>query len=397
MNFKKIFSIIAIIAASLFLCSCNDDNISELISFIDTDENSSVSSWSSEESSSVTEFTSETDDFDYPPPHKVSELIVHFIDVGQGDSTFIELPNGETMLIDAGETSEGDKITDYIFSLGHDSVDYVIATHPHADHIGGMPAVMDNFIVKNFFLTNTVLNSKDYDNMLNAVNSNGADIHYTSAGDVILNESDLLVEIAAPKTTDVDNPNDTSIVTKLTYKNTKFLFAGDAEKFEEDNIWTNIKCDVLKVGHHGSSTSTSQNFLKKVEPQYAVISCGLFNKYGHPAEKVLESLADKRIRTYRTDLQGTITFYSDGESITVNKEPIPYDPPINPTSSADAEQSAASAPPDDAIYILNTSTKRIHYPSCTSVDTIKEKNKAYTDDYADAISRGYNPCNICKP
>ncbi len=321
------------------------------------------------------------------------ELIVHFIDVGQGDSTFIELPNGETMLIDAGEREYGDSVVAYIFNQGYDTLDYVVATHPHTDHIGGMVDVLNAFPTKNFYMTSYVNPTQTFDDMLTAVENNGAAVHEVMAGTVILDEPELLVEVVAPKVL-ADDSNNNSVVIKLTYGENKFLFTGDAEKDEEDGIWTNIKCDVLKVGHHGSDTSSTKNFLKKVEPTYAVISCGLYNSYGHPDEAVLKRLYDRNINVYRTDIQGTIVFRSDGKDITVNNAPVEYTLPVTTTTTQVTEPQEE---PASLTYVLNTNTKKIHYPSCSSVDQMKEKNKAYTDDYAGAIAQGYVPCKNCNP
>lgn len=363
MKFKKILLCLFILIAVLFQCGC------DIITPIENPDNES-------------------------PDPRTSLLKVHFLDVGQGDSTFIELPNGETMLIDAGEKSEGDKIVTYIFSQGYDTINYVIATHPHSDHIGGISDILNNFIVDNFYMTSATNDSVNYQDMLNAINKNGAVSHISVAEDIIIDQPDLSAEIVAPKTTECDNLNDTSIVLKLTYKENVFLFTGDAEKYEEDNIWTNIKCDVLKVGHHGSRTSTSQNFLKKTEPKYAIISCGLYNSYGHPADKTLSALADKEIKTYRTDLQGTIAFTSDGENITVDKNPVEY---TSTPESSTISSSSTPLSPTTTEYILNINTKRIHYPSCDSVKKTKDENKKTTSDYESAISEGYKPCTICNP
>lgn len=326
-------------------------------------------------------------------PVEYQELIVHFIDVGQGDSTFIELPNGETMLIDAGEREYGDKVVDYIYSQGYDTLDYVVATHPHSDHIGGMTDVLNTFPADNFYMTSYVNPTQTFDDMLTAVENSGAAAHEVMSGSVILDEPELLVEVVAPKALAEDS-NNNSVVIKLTYGENKFLFTGDAEKAEEDGIWTNIKCDVLKVGHHGSDTSSTKNFLKKVEPTYAVISCGLYNSYGHPDEAVLKRLYDRDINVYRTDIQGTIVFRSDGKDITVNNAPVEYTPPVTTTTTQVTEPQEE---PTSVTYVLNTNTKKIHYPSCSSVDQMKEKNKAYTDDYAGAIAQGYVPCKNCNP
>ena len=202
--------------------------------------------------------------------------------------------------------------------------------------------------------------------MLNAVDESGAAVHEVMAGDIIYNEANLLIEVVAPKEIDYDEQNNNSIVIKLTYGDDKFLFTGDAEKSEEDGIWTNIKCDVLKVGHHGSDSSSSFNFLKKVEPTYAVISCGLHNSYGHPTDNVLKRLYDRNIDVYRTDLQGTIVFTSDGSNISVNVNPYEYAPPVVTTTTTTKHEQNNPSDDSGTTYVLNTNTKKIHYESCSS-------------------------------
>ena len=330
-------------------------------------------------------------------PEVNDDMVVHFIDVGQGDSIFIELPNSETMLIDAGEISQGDLVSTYILSQGYDTIDHVVATHSHNDHIGGMIEVLDTFKIGTFYMTEAVSTSSILEQALNKVAESDADTHYVIAGDVIVDCSELLCEVVAPKAIDNDEMNNNSIVIKLTYGETKFLFTGDAEKSEEDGIWTNIKCDVLKVGHHGSANSSTSNFLKKVEPKYAIISCGLGNSYGHPTDEVLKRLYDNNIDVFRTDLQGTIVFTSDGKNISVNKKPLEYTPVITTTTAITTVQVQEKQQSRDITYVLNTNTKKIHYESCSSVDQIKDKNKAYTDDYDSAIAQGYKPCGRCNP
>ena len=336
-----------------------------------------------------------------PEPSEYQELKVHFLDVGQGDSCFIELPNKETMLIDAGESEYGDSIVTYIYGQGYDTLDYVVATHPHADHIGGMADVLNTFNIKNFYATSFTTTTQTYEHMLDAVENSGAAVHEVMAGSVILDEPELLVEVVAPKTLS-DDSNNSSVVIKLTYGENKFLFTGDAEKSEEDDIWTNIKCDVLKVGHHGSATSSSANFLKKVDPTYAVISCGMGNKYGHPTDEVLERLNSRNIEVFRTDLQGTIVFTSDGKNISVDKQPSAYQTSVQTTATTtqttvQTTTTAAEVDPVGTQYILNTNTQKIHYPSCSAVKQMKDSNKAYTEDFDGAVASGYVPCKKCNP
>ncbi len=335
-------------------------------------------------------------------PEKVSgEMSVHFIDVGQADSTFIELPDGKTMLIDAGESGSGDKIVTYIFSEGYDTIDYLVATHAHDDHTGGLADVINSFQIRNFYMTEDGEAADNY--ILSVLNTGGTHVHKVTAGSVIADEGNLMAEVVAPKAYDGEETNNNSIVIKLTYNDRKFLFTGDAEKAEEDGIWTNIKCDVLKVGHHGSGSSTSANFLKKTEPSYAVISCGLHNSYGHPDDDVLKRLYERNIKVFRTDLQGTIVFTTDGSAISVNVNESPYTPQTEITTIAPPADTATRNdtvnPPSDerVVYVLNTNTKKIHYPDCSSALKIKESNKGYTDNYEWAIANGYKPCKICNP
>lgn len=328
-------------------------------------------------------------------------LDIHFLDVGQGDSILIELPNNQTMLIDAGDTSQSDKIITYIHQQGYDRIDYLVATHPHSDHIGGMVDVINNFNISNIYISHAPHTSLTYENLITAIENSPANVFIPFAGDVILNSDDLLVEVVAPKDENYSNLNNASLVIKLTYDENVFLFTGDAEKEEEDSIWTNIKCDVLKVGHHGSDTSSTDNFLKKTDPTYAVISAGLGNSYGHPTDKVLQRLHDRGIKIFRTDLQGTIIATSNGSDILFNVNPYVYEAIATTTETAQTVeyiQSTVSEEIQSAYnYILNTNTKKIHYNYCSSARRIKDTNKDYTNDFESAIAGGYSPCGVCKP
>lgn len=245
-------------------------------------------------------------------------LSVHFLDVGQGDSIFIELPDGKTMLIDAGENYYGNGIISYINDCGYSEVDYLAATHPHADHIGSMAYIVRHMDIGEVFMPKVSANTKTYENLLEAVSDKGLKIKSAKAGLTIAENDDYKITVAAPSVIDSENLNNSSAVIKLSYKNNSFLFTGDAEKEELSKIKTDISADVLKVGHHGSKTSTYSEFLDKVNPKYAVISVGKNNDYGHPHKNTLKLLSNYGITVFRTDKDKTIVFASDGDEISVN-------------------------------------------------------------------------------
>lgn len=262
--------------------------------------------------------SSEREDNTFTPSS--DELVAHFIDVGQGDANLIELPNGETMLIDAGIASMGDDIIEYIENLGYDTIDYVIATHPHADHIGGMAEVIDAFNIETIYMPRAVSTSKTYENLLETIQDKGLSIKTGRTGVEVLNEENLDIVMVAPNSEDYSNLNNYSIVLKITYGDVSFLYTGDAEEDNLEEITSDIASDVLKVGHHGSDTSTSKDFLEKVQPKYAVISVGEGNSYGHPAASTIELLQEYTNNIYRTDLNGTIVISTDGVNINVETE-----------------------------------------------------------------------------
>ena len=262
--------------------------------------------------------SSEREDNTFTP--NSDELVAHFIDVGQGDANLIELPNGETMLIDAGIQSSGDDIVEYIENLGYDTIDYVIATHPHADHIGGMAEVIEAFNIETIYMPRAVSTSKTYENLLETIQDKGLSIKTGRAGVEVSNEDNLDIVMVAPNSEDYSNLNNYSIVLKITYGDVSFLYTGDAEEDNLEEITSDIASDVLKVGHHGSDTSTSKDFLEKVQPKYAVISVGEGNSYGHPATSTIELLQEYTNNIYRTDLNGTVVISTDGVNINVETE-----------------------------------------------------------------------------
>lgn len=249
-------------------------------------------------------------------------ISAHFIDIGQGDSILIELPNHECMLIDAGIANKGEYIENYIISIGYDTIDYLIATHPHADHIGSMDYIVSNMDIGSIYMPKVSTTTKTYERLLEAVQEKGMKIKSARAGMSIVDEEDLNVDILAPVEIDEGELNNCSIIIKITYESDSYLFIGDAEKEELSTVTADMSADVLKIGHHGSRTSTTEEFLEEVNPEYAVISCGIDNDYGHPHEEAISLLNEFNVEYYRTDLQGTIKITSDGSrnySVTTEK------------------------------------------------------------------------------
>lgn len=334
-----------------------------------------------------------------------SSLRVNFIDVGQGDSEFIELPNGETLLIDAGTNETGADVVNYIESLGYSSIDYVVGTHPHEDHIGGLDDVINSFEIGSVYMPKVTADTKTFEDVLDAVDEKGLTINTAKAGVTLVDVDGLSVKMLAPVLDVYDNTNDYSAVIRIVYDDTSFIFMGDAEQYAEDLITGDVDSDVLKVGHHGSSTSTGETFLERVSPSYAVISCGLGNSYGHPHTETIEKLGG--IPVFRTDEMGTIVATSDGSEIsfrtlgksdTGNAAQPEATQETDTTASPGYDEGSVSEDLDISNgYVLNTNSKKIHLPDCSAVDNMSDSNKAYTDDYDQAISEGYTPCKICNP
>jgi len=244
-------------------------------------------------------------------------LIVHYIDVGQADSILVQI-NNKNLLIDGGNRDDGDKIIKYLKKQGVSKLDYVIATHPHEDHIGGMASIVKKFDIGKFYAPKKLSNTATFENMVLALREKKLKINEAKAGDTLNLGKNVDCKILAPNSAEYDNLNNYSAVVKLTYGNTKFLFTGDAHKQSEREMISkgyDLSSDVLKVGHHGSSSSSSKEFLDKVKPKIAIISCGKNNDYGHPHKETLEELNKRKIKIYRTDKDGTIVFESDGKNI----------------------------------------------------------------------------------
>ncbi len=251
-------------------------------------------------------------------------LAVHFVDVGEGDGAVIQC--GDTVLVvDGGEREEAETMTAFLASLGVDTVDCYIATHPHSDHIGAAGGIFGSVRVKSAMLTpfseiNTPT-TDTYERLLNGIETQGCEVILPAAGDVYT-FGELKLTVVAP-VEETGDYNNMSIVFKLEYGKTAFLFTGDMEKDSEALVLEkgfDIRADVLKVAHHGSTSSTTPAFLEAVSPRLAVISCGKNNDYGHPHKEILELLTEEGVEYRRTDLSGTVTVYSDGKDVFVKEQ-----------------------------------------------------------------------------
>lgn len=317
-----------------------------------------------------------------PPAPEVTggeKLTIHYLDVGQADCALLEC-GGEYMLIDGGNIGDGQKVISYLQNMGVEELKAVVCTHAHEDHVGGLPAVLAVYPVKQVFAPTKTYASKVFDDFLYYTDQQRLEVTIPSPGDTMTLGQAKITVLGPVKS--YAETNDTSIVMKVVFGETSFLFTGDMEVLAENDMLdsgADVKADVLKVGHHGSDTSTGYRFLYEVDPTYAVIPVGEDNKYGHPNDITLSRLSDAECTIFRTDHLGTVVAVSDGKEITFTWENQKGDP--------------ANATQPDITYIGNKNSKKFHAPGCASLPS--EKNKVEFDTYSDAVDAGYSPCSSC--
>lgn len=311
-------------------------------------------------------------------PEDSQGLTVHYLDVGQADSILVQC-DGENLLIDGGNVADSDLVVAYLLEQNVTTLDYVVNTHAHEDHVGGLPAVLAVFETEEVWCPVESYDSKCFSDFLYYVDQQDLTLECPAPGSQYM-LGGAQITVLGPVEEDYDT-NNSSIVLRVDYGSTSFLFTGDAETEAEHDILDagyDVRATVLKVGHHGSSTSTGYQWLREIVPTYAVISCGTGNSYGHPHEEVLSRLRDADVTLYRTDLQGHIVCFSDGSQLSFR-----------------TEKTAAVTNPTEKIQMLigNRNSKKFHRDTCSGLP--KEDNRVYFDSYEDAVEAGFSPCGRC--
>lgn len=345
-------------------------------------------------------------------------LEVHFIDVGQGDATLITCGD-ESMLIDAGDEGQGTAIQLYLKKHNVEKLKYVIATHPDADHIGGLDVIIYKFDCGQILLPNCSKDTYSFEQLEYSMKAKGYLPHVVDIGEKY-SLGDARIEILSPSSEfTFSDTNDSSIVFRLDHGDNSFLFTGDATIPPQQALIydpdLDIDVDVLKVPHHGAATAYIKGFYDEVTPEYAVISCGSGNPYGHPRQEVLDDLRSRGTKLFRTDEQGTIVATSDGSTISFDTDPsmtwapgeIPeYDPLQSDENfesngiTRETPQETGGSPESKVTYVYNKNSGKFHYPDCTSVNDMSPKNRE--DLYCSReelleLHPDAQPCKRCKP
>ena len=431
---KRLFLLLTVILTfTLFATGCGDsnspppDDLSSISSNVNTPSPAVPSASDSDgETEPASSTNTEADPGETPAqseapssvPTEVAEgssFEIHYIDVGQADAALV-LCDGQAMLIDGGNAEDSNLIYAYLKKLSLDHLQYIVCTHAHEDHVGGLAGALNYATVDVAFSPVTSYDSRAFGNFVTYLDKQGVSITIPKAGDSFSLGS-ATVSILGPINSS-DDPNNTSIVLRIVYGDTSFLFTGDAEREEEQDILNagyTLDSTVLKVGHHGSETSTSYVFLREIMPEYAVISLGTGNSYGHPTDAVLSRLRDADVKVYRTDLQGDVICTSDGKTVSFSvarNADADTLASVGPNSTQSGGNTGTTQPeqtvtpsqeeptnaPVGTDYILNTNTHKFHYPGCSSVKQMAEKNKqSFTGTRDEVIAMGYDPCGRCHP
>ena len=309
-------------------------------------------------------------------------LTVHYIDVGQADAILLET-EGKFMLIDGGNKDDSQLVVSYLEQQGVSELEAVVCTHPHEDHVGGLPAVLAVYPTKAVYAPTKTYSSKIFDSFLYYVDQQGLDVTIPSPGQ-LLTFGDMIMTFVGPVQSYAET-NDTSIVISAFFDDVRFIFTGDMEVAAENDMldyWgeqMDWDSTVLKVGHHGSSTSSSYRFIREIDPEYAIVSVGKDNSYGHPHKEVISRYADAGIPMLRTDELGHIVVTADGSDVQITWQ--------NQSAQPDDVE------PADTTYIGNKNSKKLHTTDCDNLPS--QNNRVEFTSYSEAIDAGYTPCGNC--
>lgn len=321
-------------------------------------------------------------------------LEVHVLDVGQGLSVFIR--SGDCCLLyDGGGETASSFVVSYLQRHGVELLDYVVASHYDSDHLSGIVGAVNAFPTGILIAPDYEADTPVYDSFLAAVEERQLQVTRPVPG-TVYPLGDGSFEILAPQGTEYGDENDNSVVVKVSIGEQSLLLTGDASRGSEQEMLTlgnTPDSDVLLIGHHGSFSSTQEDFLEMVSPDYTIVSCGLGNDYGHPAQRVTELLSEHQIPLYRTDVQGTIDFVMTPEEIIFSQSPSD-----NYTPGRDMPLDGSDFHAEDYTYILNTRTHRFHLPDCGSVTEMSVRNRRGSTMTREALLlEGYDPCGTCRP
>ena len=314
-------------------------------------------------------------------------LTVHFLDVGQGDSILIE-HDKKSMLIDAGESNQGEVVSDYLKDQGISTLDYVVATHPHSDHIGGMKDVLNNFKVESFIDSGYPHTTQTYEGMLNLIDQKSIPFQVAQAGQKIDLDPAVDIQVLNPTSTYSDELNENSVVLKVTYDSTSFLLMGDAGLETEERIMKagyDVDSDILKVGHHASRSGSGASFISAVSPEISVIEVGAGNDYGHPHAEILERL-QKASKVYRTDIDGTITVSTDGSTYTVTTQKTGPREEARSVSTGTSNSTASS-------MVEETKSKESMISS-SAESTVYVSDLDLQDEWVNISNKGSSPVSL---
>ena len=347
-------------------------------------------------SPAVTAIPEETDTAPTVDGGKDAPFSLTILDVGQGLSVLVQA-DGEYLLYDGGGRGASSYVVAYLQQHDVTELQWLVASHYDEDHISSLVGVLHTTLVEQALMPDYTTDTQIYQSLQNVLEEKSVPVVYPAQGD-IFSLCSAEIQVVGPQDYRYTSDNSNSLCLRIEYGDFCCLLTGDAEQDAERDMVASgqdLSCDVYVVGHHGSSSSTSEELLEAASPRYAFLSVGAGNAYGHPTEQTMTALQQYGVALYRTDKQGEIAVYSDGKNCWFSTSPCED---WTAGSQTAPDTPLATALPQSARYVLNTHTKKFHYPDCPSVEQMSDKNKDFTDaTREELISRGYTPCGRCDP